>query len=181
MDLNIGFIGLGLIGGSLAKAIRAFHPDSHILAYNRSLPVAEAAKKEGVIDEICEEVGPRFSCCDYIFLCAPVDINIQYMKVLREYISPDCILSDVGSVKGMIHEEAAALGLGGHFIGGHPMAGSEKTGYDNSKVRLLENAYYILTPSEDVHIQKISDYTELVASLGAVSYTHLTLPTMATV
>lgn len=168
MDLNIGFIGLGLIGGSLAKAIRAFHPDSHILAYNRSLPVAEAAKKEGVIDEICEEVGPRFSCCDYIFLCAPVDINIQYMKVLREYISPDCILSDVGSVKGMIHEEAAALGLGGHFIGGHPMAGSEKTGYDNSKVRLLENAYYILTPSEDVHIQKISDYTELVASLGAI-------------
>lgn len=168
MDLNIGFIGLGLIGGSLAKAIRAFHPDSRILAYNRSLPVLETAKNEGVIDEICEEIGPCFSCCDYIFLCTPVTTNIQYMELLREYISPDCIMSDVGSVKGMIHKEATRLGLSSCFIGGHPMAGSEKTGYDNSKVRLLENAYYILTPSENVDIRKISDYTELVASLGAI-------------
>ncbi len=168
MKLNIGFIGLGIIGGSLAKAIREFHPDSYILAYNRSLPPLAAAKKEGVIDEICEEVNHRFRCCDYIFLCAPVSTNIQYMKLLKEYISPDCILSDVGSVKGMIHQQATELSLTNCFIGGHPMAGSEKTGYDNSKARLLENAYYILTPAEHVNIQKIANYTELVSSLGAI-------------
>lgn len=168
MKLNIGFIGLGLIGGSLAKAIRETHPDSYILAHNRSISVLEAAKEEGVIDEICKEINHRFRCCDYIFLCAPVSNNIGYMEQLKQYLSPDCILSDVGSVKGMIHEEASRLGLSHCFIGGHPMAGSEKTGYANSKARLLENAYYILTPSEDVNIQKISDYTELISSLHAI-------------
>lgn len=168
MKITVGFIGLGLIGGSLAKAIRQFHPDSHILAYNRSLPVLKAAKSEGVVDEIYSEVDHHFRACDYIFLCTPVSNNIQFMRLLKNYLSPDCILSDVGSVKGMIHQQAAELGLSHCFIGGHPMAGSEKTGYENSKARLLENAYYILTPAENVNIQKISDYTELISSLGAI-------------
>ncbi len=168
MRANIGFIGLGMIGGSLARAIRRSHPDSYILACDQDLPVLETAKKEKVIDEICPEINHRFRCCDYIFLCTPVGSNIQYMERLKKYLSEDCILSDVGSVKGMIHQQAAQLGLTHCFIGGHPMAGSEKTGYDNSKARLLENAYYILTPSENVDIRKISDYTELVSSLGAI-------------
>ena len=147
MRLTVGFIGLGLIGGSVAKAIRRFHPDSRIIAYNRSLSVLETAKSEGVIDEICEQVDHRFGSCSYIFLCAPVSTNISYMKILKDYISPGCIISDVGSVKGMIHKQAAQLGLSRCFIGGHPMAGSEKTGYEHSRAGLLENAYYILTPS----------------------------------
>ena len=63
MRLTVGFIGLGLIGGSVAKAIRRFHPDSRIIAYNRSLSVLETAKSEGVIDEICEQVEHRFGSC----------------------------------------------------------------------------------------------------------------------
>ena len=168
MRLTVGFIGLGLIGGSVAKAIRRFHPDSRIIAYNRSLSVLETAKSEGVIDEICEQVDHRFGSCSYIFLCAPVSTNISYMKILKDYISPGCIISDVGSVKGMIHKQAAQLGLARCFIGGHPMTGSEKTGYEHSRAGLLENAYYILTPSELVDIRHISAYTELISSIGAI-------------
>lgn len=168
MKQTIGFIGLGLIGGSLAKAIRKFHPESRILAYNRSRSVLEDAKAEGVVDEICDQVDQRFGCCRYIFLCTPVSTNISYMKLLKDCISPGCVISDVGSVKGMIHQQAREMGLAHCFIGGHPMAGSEKTRYEHSRAELLENAYYILTPSELVDIRRVSEYTELISSIGAI-------------
>ena len=74
---TIGFIGLGLIGGSIAKAIRKYHPDYHILAYNRSKEALASAISTGIIDGVCEEMkDPRFGSCDYVFLCAPVEIKI---------------------------------------------------------------------------------------------------------
>lgn len=63
-------------------------------------------------------------------------------------------LTDVGSVKTSIHEEIISLGMEENFIGGHPMAGSEKNGFANSKAHLIENAYYILTPSAKVSEEK---------------------------
>lgn len=74
----------------------------------------------------------------------------------------------MGSVKGEIHREVEKLGLTGNFIGGHPMAGSEKTGFQNSTDYLLENAYYVVTPAEDVPLSRVSGYVELVSSLGAI-------------
>ena len=79
-----------------------------------------------------------------------------------------CILTDVGSVKTAICEEAAALGLGKYFIGGHPMAGSEKSGFVNAKAHLIENAYYILTPTAEVPAEKVEAYKEFVESLKAL-------------
>jgi prephenate dehydrogenase len=168
MTITIGFIGLGLIGGSMAKAIRKIHPDYTIVAYNRTKEVALKAKQEGVIDIICEEQDSHFANCDFIFLCTPVEQNIKYLSYLKGIIKRDCILSDVGSVKGIIHKQVNELGLSGSFIGGHPMAGSEKTGYENSNSHLLENAYYILTPGEEVSLPMISSYVELVSSIHAI-------------
>lgn len=168
MKTTIGFIGLGLIGGSMAKAIKKANPHYHLMAYNRTQETAQQAKQDRIIDEICEENDPRFAACDFIFLCTPVTQNISYLSFLKEIISPDCILSDVGSVKGIIHKQVTELGMTESFIGGHPMAGSEKTGYENSKAHLLENAYYILTPSENVSLDKISRYMDLVSSLNAI-------------
>ena len=167
---TIGFISLGLIGGSIAKAIRKFHPDYRIMAYNRNREVLAKAIAENIIDITCERQDERFLSCDYIFLCAPVEVNLESLSWIREHLPEGsrCIITDVGSVKGPIHEKAEELGLGSNFIGGHPMAGSEKSGFEYSSDRLVENAYYILTPGSETGLDQISDFTELVSSLGAI-------------
>ena len=166
---TIGFIGLGLIGGSIAKAIRKYHPDYHILAYNRSKKALASAISSGIIDGVCEEMkDPRFGTCDYVFLCAPVEINLECLAYLRDIRQNGCIITDVGSVKGIIHQKVEELGMTDCFIGGHPMAGSEKTGFEHSNERILENAYYILTPGGNVGLDYIGDFTELIHSLGAI-------------
>ena len=109
--------------------------------------------------------------------------NLQYLRLHIRFVkahalrsrekmcirdSPGCILTDVGSVKGEIHRKVTELDMAYNFIGGHPMAGSEHMGYEHSTDHLIENAYYILTPSEEVSLDKIGKYTELVTSIGAL-------------
>lgn len=165
---KIGFIGLGLIGGSVAKAIRKYYPDYELIAFDKSRETLALAVQEGTIHTACSSIDDNFKNCRYIFLCAPVSCNTAYLSQLKRFITDDCILTDVGSVKTSIHEEIIALGMEEHFIGGHPMAGSEKSGFANSKAHLIENAYYILTPSEKVPEEKVSAYRDLVASLKAL-------------
>ncbi len=166
--LTCGFIGLGLIGGSIAKAVRATVPDARIIAYDTSASSLELARDEHVINDICPAIDASFGNCDYIFLCAPVSYNNDNLLILKEYLSPHTVLTDVGSVKTGIHRQAEALGLSGLFIGGHPMTGSERFGYANSDAALLENAYYILTPSDSVPPEKLARYRDLVTSFGAI-------------
>ena len=165
---TIGIVGLGLIGGSIARAVRRTHPDYYILASTRSEDALAAAQKAGVIDTACVEDDPRFATCDYIFLCAPVEYNLLHLEALGRLLRPGCYLTDVGSVKSVIHRRVNELGLSGSFIGGHPMAGSEKTGFENSSDRLIEIAYYILTPGDEVPLSAVSDFTDLISSLGAI-------------
>ena len=165
---TIGFIGLGLIGGSIAKAIRQYYPDYQILAFDKSRETLALAMQDGTIDISCTAIDEQFSHCSYLFLCAPISYNNAYLSQLKDLIHPDCILTDVGSVKTAIHEEITRLGLDANFIGGHPMAGSEKSGFSNSKAHLIENAYYILTPSDKVSSEKLEDYRCFVQSLKAL-------------
>lgn len=166
--LTCGFIGLGLIGGSIAKAIRNNIPDAHLIAYDINKASLDLSAEENVIDQTCTAIDDSFRCCDYIFLCAPVSHNDKNLLLLKQYLSEHTVLTDVGSVKTGIHKHIEALGLKEQFIGGHPMAGSERFGYQNSKAALLENAYYILTPSDTVSQEKISAYQTLVRSIGAI-------------
>lgn len=165
---TFGFIGLGLIGGSIARAIREKLPASVIIAYDINEASLHAALSDGVIDRGAACIDEQFGHCDYLFLCAPVQKNDDNLKLIKNILSPDCLLTDVGSVKTGIHEAIRVAGLEGQFIGGHPMAGSERVGYVNSKAILLENAYYILTPSETVPEAKLAAYRELVQTLGAI-------------
>ena len=165
---KIGFIGLGLIGGSIARTVRRVHPDYTILAYNRSKAALAAALSDGIIDTVCEENDPRLGECDYLFLCTPVEYNLSFLEAVRPILGKNCILTDVGSVKADIHRKVEELGLGDIFIGGHPMAGSERSGFENSTDRLLENAYYIITPGSGIGVDVLSDFTELITSLGAI-------------
>lgn len=163
-----GFIGLGLIGGSIAKALRKVYPKCRLLAYDINQNALESAVSDGVIDIPLSEIGGDISSCDYIFLCAPVSENDKNLLLIKEHISPSCILTDAGSVKTDIHRHIKEAGLEDQFIGGHPMAGSERTGYLNSKALLLENAYYILTPCDSVPQNALADFEEMVSSLGAI-------------
>lgn len=168
MKLHIGFIGLGLIGGSIARALRENTPEVRITAHDVNTATLEAAIKDGVIDQGAEQIDDRFSDCDFLFLCAPVQKNDTNLEAVKKILSPSCTLTDVGSVKTDIHEHIARAGLEEQFIGGHPMAGSERFGYVNSKARLLENAYYILTPTQQTAPDRLSAYRMLVESMGAI-------------
>ncbi len=164
----IGFIGLGLIGGSIAKAIHKYHPDWTLIAYDSNHASTAAALQDGTIQGVASRVDTSFSMCDIIFLCAPVSFNTHYLSTLKEIIKDGALITDVGSVKTEMHEAINAAGLQHCFIGGHPMAGSEKNGYENATDRLIENAYYILTPSEEVDLFTVAAYSELITSIGAL-------------
>lgn len=166
--LKLGFFGFGLIGGSIARALKQRNIDVSIHVYTRRRnPDLEQGVREGIINELLYDLDERLSDCDILFLCAPVLTNIDFLGKLGEITGPDCILTDVGSVKGNICQKAAELGLSDRFIGGHPMAGSEKTGYANSTDTLLENAFYLLTPDKDTPARKLDLLRHVVTDTGA--------------
>lgn len=167
-SFTVGFIGLGLIGGSIAKAMKYYYPDCRILASARSQSTVDYALSEGIIDEALPGITGAYASCDYIFLCAPVETNASCLPLLKPYLKEGMILTDVGSTKTDIHRAVAENGLNPYFIGGHPMAGSEKTGAANAKRILLENAYYVLTPTREVQPALVEKFRNLVSSLKAL-------------
>ena len=171
-NFKIGFIGFGLIGGSIARALKKINKNYYLFAfdYHKNHPSTdlEAALTDDVLDSVTNSLEESFPECDLLFLCAPVVSNIEYLKQLKPILKPSCILTDVGSVKGSIHTAVEQLGLTAQFIGGHPMTGSEKTGYLNSYALLLENAYYILTPTKDVPDGMVQTLQGLVEKMGSI-------------
>ena len=166
---KIGFIGLGHIGGSVAKTVHRIYPDIQIVAYDTCRATLDTALQEGVISEALDQVGKGFSDCNYIYLCAPVLDNADYVRELSGILHDDMLLTDVGSVKTGIHEQIQKYpDLERHFIGGHPMCGTEHVGYEYSTAYMLENAYYILTPTHTVSPQKVDEFEHFVTSIGAV-------------
>ncbi|MGN0373747.1 MAG: prephenate dehydrogenase/arogenate dehydrogenase family protein [Enterocloster sp.] len=177
-DSTVAFIGLGLIGGSIARGIKRARPDIRIMAYMRTRSKLEQAKADGIVDVILEGIDDQLCQCDIIFLCTPVEYNAQYLSAVRPYLKPGALITDVGSTKTSIHEEILRQGLEDSFVGGHPMAGSEKTGYENSTDHLLENAYYIVTPpcgygpdKKDLpprHLENARRLTAVAETIGAI-------------
>lgn len=169
MKLNkIGFIGLGLIGGSIAKKIKSNHPDCEIIATAHRVSTINEAHEIGLISNNELLSISAFADCDLIFLCAPVEKNLDYLRELKNVISSHTIITDVGSTKTQIHKEVIELGLEKQFIGGHPMTGSEKTGISNANEYLLENAYYIITPTKETSSEQMDDFYALVKELGSI-------------
>ena len=165
---KVGFIGLGLIGGSIAKTIKKKYPDTTLIATARHADTIQEAYDYGTIENDTLLPLSDFADCDYIFLCTPVQQNLVYLQELKSFIKPSCIITDVGSVKSDIHKAVTTLDMEANFIGGHPMCGSEKTGFSNATEYLLENAYYIITPTAKTAPAQLEDFHALVKSLGSV-------------
>lgn len=166
---KIGFIGLGHIGGSIAKTIHRIFPEIDQIAFDISDETLAAAYDECVISKGYSGLDPDFASCDIIFLCAPVLENDDYLDQLTPLLSGDMIITDVGSVKTRIHNKIKSRpALEKHFIGGHPMCGTEYTGYEYAKDYLLENAWYVLTPSDTVSEETVQGFYEFIKSIGAL-------------
>lgn len=166
--VTCGFIGLGLIGGSIARALKDSGEDIRTVAYDTDRESLTQAYRDGTVDVLLSEIGPGFSSCDYVFLCASVEANAENAGKVGPFLSWDAVLTDVGSVKTGMHRRMEELGLGDRFIGGHPMAGSERTGYRNSKSKLLQNAYYIITVYPGTDGDRLEGYRGLVRTMGAI-------------
>lgn len=132
---KIGIIGLGLIGGSIAIALKHKYC---IVGQSRNPATLDYALNNGIID-ISAQSDSDFIGCKAVIVCTPLSEVKRVVTRLYTTLKDDVIISDVGSVKGMLS------GLKGRLIGGHPMAGTEQSGIRAAKDRLLENAYYILT------------------------------------
>jgi len=156
MKTTIAVLGVGLIGGSLAYALRS-NPEHRIVGFDVREDNIDKALTKGILHAGTSDLQTAVREADYIFLATPVE---QIYKLIDELTSvelkPGVIVSDVGSTKQGIVTYAKKLA---HqqvcFIGGHPMAGSHKSGVEASTDRLFENAYYVLTPSADVEEDKV--------------------------
>ncbi|NNU83967.1 prephenate dehydrogenase [Geobacillus sp. BMUD] len=169
MEGNVFIVGLGLIGGSIALAIKKAHPEAVIIGYDvneRQLGLARSLK---VIDEAARSLAEAYERADLIVLAAPVmQTEALLSSMPLERLKPGVIVTDVGSTKRRIVERARRLlECGVAFIGGHPMAGSHKSGVAAARAHLFENAFYILTPTDDVPSQQVEALKQWLAGTKA--------------
>ncbi|KMJ59749.1 prephenate dehydrogenase [Bacillus sp. LL01] len=161
MKGKVLIIGLGLIGGSIALAIKKEHPLADIVGFDINEQQGKLAKSLKVIDEYCEHYEEEAADADLIIISVPVMQSNEVLKQLSglTFSKPQVIITDVGSTKHSITSLAATLFPQGNvtFIGGHPMAGSHKSGVIAAKSHLFENAFYVLTPfEEDTHPKEVA-------------------------
>ena len=142
--MKIVISGLGLMGGSLAMAVRQNRPEIHISGYDKSAVTAEA-KRMGIIDEALKDWPVSCVGADIVFLCTPLKIIGQHIEALHNVVDKETIVTDTGSTKSEIARLVQKTGFSGTYIGGHPMTGAEKSGLKASNPLLYENAIYILT------------------------------------
>ena len=170
MSKTIYIAGLGLIGASMALGIRRDHPDYEILGYNRSKPSRDIALERGMIDRATDDFASFASLADIIILTLPIKQTIAFIQELASLnLKEGVIVSDAGSTKSTIVDTAEEnfAGKSVRFVGGHPMAGSHKTGAASADVNLFENAYYIFTPSSLTTSDTLEEMKNLLSGLHA--------------
>ncbi|MBI9073067.1 MAG: prephenate dehydrogenase/arogenate dehydrogenase family protein [Melioribacteraceae bacterium] len=164
MIKSISIIGLGLIGGSIAKALRKCEREFVIKAFDREV-VLEQAELDLAIDNRLYNIDEALES-DLIFLCTPVDYSIKLFKELAPRLKKNSVLTDVCGVKSVFQDLWDELESEGLYFGGHPMTGKEKGGYDNSDPLLFENSVYII--SEAAKSNPLADeFLKVIKLLGA--------------
>ncbi|MDO4247181.1 MAG: prephenate dehydrogenase [Deinococcus sp.] len=158
--------GVGLIGGSVALGLRERGLAGHIIGLDASAATLREAEALGMIDEVRPRVGEWLRQADLVILAAPMRALAPLAAEMAPFLSPSALVTDVGSVKGGIAAELQALGVR-QFVPGHPMAGSERGGVTHARASLLENAVWVLTPTEHTPLTALTRVRSLVEALGA--------------
>ena len=167
---NITVIGLGLMGGSLCRAIRRFLPQTCLIGVD-SNPILKKALAVKLVDKVfsIEHLAEACGEADMVLIATPISNALAMLPAIAEATDRDTIVSDVCSIKGPIMEQARQSfhPQCGVFIGGHPMAGGEKQGLEYADQFLFQNAIYILTPQPDTPECAISTLADAIQRLGA--------------
>lgn len=146
---RISIIGLGLIGSSVARAVKAQMPTVRITGYDADADVRARAVDLGLCDDITDQPGSAVIDADLVMLCVPVGVMGAVADAIAEDLPSDAIISDVGSCKQSVAEALAAALPGATIIPAHPVAGTEKSGPDAGFATLFKGRWCILTPKED--------------------------------
>lgn len=167
---RVAIIGLGLLGGSWGLALKKAGFTGRIVGYARRAETCAQALSDGAVDEGFTDVTEAVHEADLVILATPVAVIFDHLARLRSHLSPRALITDVGSTKRRICERAAELyARQPLFLGGHPMAGKERSGLGNADAQLFENARYVLTPVKAEHLDdgRVQAFRALVAAIGA--------------
>jgi len=159
--MKLGIIGLGLIGGSLGLALRSRH--HFVIGISRQEQTCHIAEQKGIVDKASMELSAVMQA-EVVFICTPLGSIVPLVEQLQPLLSPETILTDVGSVKTPIVE--AVTPLWSNFIGGHPMAGTAQQGIHAVQSELFAGTPYVLTPTADTPLAAQETVSQLVASLN---------------
>lgn len=162
-------VGLGLMGGSLALALRHFLPEAEVVGIEANPRRRQEAEGLKVVPEIrpgLEGVDP--SQFDLVFLATPVSSIAPIIRTLAAQASQGAIFTDLGSVKGKIQRELADLAAPCYFVGGHPMTGSQLEGLEGADPFLYENAVYILSPTPETPEEVVAPIRRVIERIGGL-------------
>ena len=172
--MRIALLGLGLIGGSIARAVRERGPgdalgSAGLVAWTPSGEGPAAAAGEGVIDEAAGSAEAAIADADLVVLAGPAPVCLEQLDSLagpwRAALAPDAVITDVASTKAAIVGRAEGLGL--RFVGGHPMAGREISGYAGAQSDLFEGRPWVVVPTSGADAAAIERVEELARTVGA--------------
>ncbi len=168
--INIGIVGLGLIGGSVGLDLRTL--GYRVLGVSRREQTCQKAIALGAVDEASLELS-LLSIADLIFICTPISTIIPTLEQLIPFLSSSAILTDVGSVKTPIVEGVSQIWP--NFVGGHPMAGKAESGIEVAQLGLFRDRPYVLTPTENTppeSVEKVEAIARLLESQVYFCYPH---------
>ena len=164
---SVAIIGIGLIGSSIARAVRQALPDVHLRAYDADPDVVRRAEHLGLADLVVAEPGLAVSGAELVILCVPVGAMGQAAAAIAPSLGQDAVVSDVGSSKVAVAVALrAALPLAS-IIPAHPVAGTENSGPDAGFASLFEGKWCILTPDEDSCAEDVDKLGKFWTGLGA--------------
>jgi len=165
---QITIIGTGLIGGSLGLAFKEQFPEVRIKGVTRKKENLDKALEMGAIDEGTFSLPEAVSGSDLVFVATPVGSIVEIIKQIYPHLKEGAIITDVGSTKArIVHRVDIFLPNNLHFIGGHPMAGSEQQGVGAAHADLFKNAFYFLTPTNRTDNTAFKTLHSLLTKTGA--------------
>ncbi len=169
---RIAIIGLGLIGGSLALALkRSVASEAEIVGFSRRSETVTRAKERGVVDRAAGDMASAVEGADLVIIATPVMTIRAVLERISGYVSSECVVTDTGSTKAKVMRWAEEyLPRDTSFIGGHPMAGKETSGINESDPDLFQGCVYCLSPAPNATPGAVQTLETLVKSIGAVPF-----------
>jgi cyclohexadieny/prephenate dehydrogenase len=165
---ELAIIGVGLIGSSIARAVRHRHAARRIVLADQSIAVLERAKALGLGEVVTDDLARAVNGADCVILCAPVGANEAIGRAIALALRPGAVVSDVGSVKGaVIAALKPALPAHAHLVPAHPVAGTEYSGPDAGFASLFVNRWCILTPPEGTDTNAVEKLRAFWTAIGA--------------